>query len=864
MATSGTANGHQSAPVKFLPFILALSFWHIAAADTIAWSSRRGTLQKPAFDNQVATRSFSSTNGIAATFQLAHLGTTANKFTYSKWEIDRWGDPGGSVPPPGSWQAVSNAANDVGLALWGYWGNAGTPLANGDMTSCRLTIDFDQPVRSLVLPLRGINAMLDAKGNNVIDGVTVESFLDGTAQPSPGFSNLGSGVVRTGDTLKGDFANPIGSDTGQVRTSNQGAATVTFSGTIDRVVLTIVSEARHPTPALIQDKVQNWSISLGDLTFDAAPVAGRSQIAWQDRRTTLTKNGFDKLLATYQATSQDGKAAVTIDMTHVTTTGDKFSYSKWEIDRWGDPSGQSTPLPGSWQVQSNAANDVVLGLWGYWGTDGSAGSPPVVQGDKTSYKLRMKFDQPVTDLRFSLHGVDALASGGLNSFDQIKVDSFLRTVSQAIPAFSNRGPALTQAGNTLTADFNDQNGSFTNVRNDGSVSLRFTSAVDEVVLTLVNEARNPVPAAFQTGSQNWSFSVGDLSFLTGIQSDISWAARQGQLTKPDFNNASATYQAASADGGVIGTFQIDHLGTTGNKLSHSKWEIDRWGDPTGVSAQLGSWQILSNSQNAVVFGVWGYWGTDGSANGPRVAVGDQTSYRLSVKFNRPVESLGFFLNGINALLKPEAGFNSQDILTVDSFLGSTPQGSPGYSQEGNAFTRSNNTLAGDFAVQIRNGYSGQHISDQGSVKVKFAQPVDRVELTLVNRADNPVPADYQNGLQTYSFSIGDLSFRYGNVGSSAALLAGATNPPPGPYSTAPELSNAPISLSTVAPGNMRLRVVDVLAGLPDLSRLEFSADLNGWAPYPAAQARIQAVDRGVEIELPVGTNPGKGFFRWRK
>lgn len=831
-------------------------------ADTIAWNSHRGTLQKPQFTNQNATYSISSPGGITTTFTLGHVATTAQKFSYSKWEIDRWGNPGGGVNPPGSWQAVSNATNDVGLALWGYWGNAGTSLANGNTTSYQLTIDFDQPVISLVLPLRGINALLDAQGNNAIDSVSVASFLDGTAQASPSYSNLGQGVIRTGNTLRGDFANPIGSDTGQLRTSDQGSATVSFSGPIDRVVLTITNEARHPTPALIQDGVQHWSISLGNPTFEAAPLGVRSVIAWETRRTTLTK-GIDNLPATYQAVSHDGKATATFDLTHDSTTGNKFSFSQWEIDRWGDPDGVYTDPAGSWQVQSNAANDVMLGLWGYWGTDGSPGSPPVVPGDQTSYKLRIKFDQPVTDLRFSLHGVDGIVSGGLNSFDQLVVEPYLRDLPQANPTFSNRGPALSQSGNILTANPNFSNGT-SRYSNDGSVTLRFTSAVDEVILTLANEAKHPTPAAFQNGQQNWAFSVGDLSFLTGTSSDISWAARQGQLTKSE-SSTSATYQATSTDNGVTGTFQIDHLGTTGNKFSYSKWEIDRWGDPTGTfTPQPGSWQIMSNAQNAIVFGVWGYWGTDGTANGPRVDVGDQTSYLLTVRFSRPVENLNFFLNGINALLKPEAGFNSQDIVSVSSFLGSVPQASPSYSHEGNAFTRSGDTLSGDYAVQIRNGYTGQHISDQGSVKVQFTQPVDRVEITMVNRAGNPVPAEYLNGQQTYSFSMGDLNFRYGNVGSSASLVPAAVNPPPGSYSAAPELTGAPVSLTTTTPGNMRLRVVDAAAGKPDLSQLEFSNNLTTWNPHPVTQSQVLTVDRGVEITVPVNPVPGRGFFRWRK
>jgi hypothetical protein len=850
--------------VRLLFFLFSLSLLHRAGADTISWNGQRGTLQKAGFGNQRATHSISSGGGIQATFTLGHRSTTAQKFTYSKWEIDRWGDPGSLSPAPGSWQAVSNSANQVGLTLWGYWGNAGSPLVPGDTTSYQLTIDFDQPVTSLTLPLRGINALADSRGNNAIDIITVESFFDGTPQPSPTYSSVGTGVVRTGDTLTGDFAHPIGTDTGQVRTSDQGTATATFPGSIDRVVLTITSEARHPTPALLQDQAQNWSISLGDLTFDAAPVAARSLVTWQNRRSTLSKPAFDSSPASTQVVSHDEKSLVTFDMTHVATTAGRFSYSKWEIDRWGDPTAAATPLPGSWQVQSNVANDVVLGLWGYWGNDGTPGSPPLAPGDLTSYKLRIKFDQPVTDLKFSLHGVDSIVGNGQNSFDRITVDSFLRDIPQAVPVFSNRGSALAQSSNILNADLNLPNGTFLNTGDAGSVSLRFISAVDEVVLTLVNEAKNPMPAAFQPADQKWSFSIGELSFLCGTTNNIGWAARQGTLSKPEFTNASATYQAVSADGGVIGSFQLDHIATTGNKPSYSKWEIDRWGDPSGVHTQLGSWQMMSNAANDIVLGIWGYWGTDGTANGPRVAVGDQTSYRITIRFNRPLENLSFFLHGINALLKPEAGFNSQDIVTVSSYLGTSQLPSPVYSQEGNAFTRTGDTLSGNFAVQINNGFSGQHISDQGSIKVQLVQPADRVELILVNRADHPVPASYQDGLQTYSFSIGRFDFRYGNVGSSAALFPGSTSPPPGPHFPAPPLPGARVSLAPTPQGTMRLRVLEPVAGLPDLARLEFSPNLSGWLPYPVTQTQVQSVDRGVEIDVPTGSPPGRGFFRWRK
>lgn len=845
--------------MKWFTLFSILFVCHSALADTVAWNNRRGTLQKADFNDQIATYRITSSGGVGTTFRLSHVATTAGKFTYSKWEIDRWGDPAGSLSQPGSWQAVTNAANDVGLALWGYWGSSSTALANGDTTTYQLSITFDQPVTSLVLPLHGINALLDTQGNNAIDSVSVASYLDDALQASPAYSSIGSGVVRTGDTLKGNFSSPIGTDTGRINTSDQGSATLTFPGTIDKLVLTISNEARHPTPAQLQNSPQNWSLSLGDLTFEPAPVTGRSLFTWLGKRGTLVKSGFDTVSASYQALSDDGAASVTFDLAHVSTTENKFSYSKWEIERWGDPTGLQAPT-GSWQVTSNAANDVALGLWGYWGTDGAAGSPPLVLGDKTSYQLTMTFDRPVTDLKFPLHGINAILSGGLNSVDSIKVDSFLGTVRQADPTFSSQGQGMTRTGNVLTGNFNFQiGGGFPNITDDGSVSLRFGTAVDKVVITLVNEANHPTPASFQAGPQNWSFAVGDMSFVPGVKSQIEWASRQGQLTKPGFVNTSANYQTSSSDGGVTASFQLDHLGTTGNKFSYSKWEINRWGDPNGVFTAPGSWQMVSNSLNDVVFGIWGYWGTENIGSTTAVAIGDQTSYRLTINFSRTVEDLGFFLNGLNALIKPESGFNSQDILTVESYLGTVAQGNPAYSQAGNAFTRSGDTFTGDYAVQINNGFSGQHISDQGSVKVKFSQPVDRVVLTLVNRAGHLTPSQFQGGQQTFSYSLGGLDFRYASQSSSRsariALLIGE-------QATTAEAE--PVSVACGKDGSMLIRVMDPMLAIPDLSRLEISTDLQKWDVFDLSQANLRAIEGGCEVELPRDTRPDSCFFRWRK
>lgn len=838
----------------FFGIITTLASVGMARADALSWTSKQGTLEKPEFSNQQATYRVASAGGLNCTFKLSHVTTVPNKFSYSKWEINRWGDPAGALTPPGSWQVVSNASNGIGLALWGYWGNFGGALVNGDTTSYQLSLDFEQPVKNLVLPLNGINALVDSNGNNAVDSVTVASFLDGTAQASPTYTNKGQSIIRTGDNLKGDFSKPMGQDTGRANTSNDGSVTVTFPHTLNRVMLTIVSEARHPTPSLLQDAQQNWSLSLGDLNFEPAAVGTRSQINWLPRRGTLDKPGYDKAPASYQATSQDGAATVTLNLAHVSTTGDKFSYSKWEIDRWGDPSGLFTP-PGSWQVVSNGANDVVLGLWGYWGTDGSAGAPALVQGDKTTYRLTMTFNKPVTDLRFPLNGINALLSGGFNSFDTMTVTSFLGTAAQPAPTFTDKGPGMTQSGNVLTGNYAVQiGGGFQNVTDEGSVSLRFPGAVDKVVLTLVNEAKHPTPAQFQAGMQNWSFSIGDMSFLPGVSTQVLWPPRQGQLTKPGYTSAPATYQAASADNGVTATFNIQHLGTTANKFSYSQWEINRWGDPNGVILPTGSWQVVSNSTNDIVFAIWGYWGTDNSAGAPPVVIGDQTSYRLTISFNKTVDSLSFFMNGINALLKPESGYNSQDIITVQSFLGTTTQANPAFSQAGNAFTIAGNVLTGNFANQINNGFSGQHVSDQGSVKLSFPQPVDKVQITLVNRADHPTPASFMNGQQSYSFSLGNLSFRYGQ-GSGGTPRLGEL-----PTETTP--LGEPIRFVRAEDGQWALRIEGDSEGNFDLSRLQSSSDMREWKTINVQPRSLRESSEGLlwipDISLP------QRFFRWRK
>ncbi|MFT5191144.1 MAG: hypothetical protein ACI9DF_003921 [Verrucomicrobiales bacterium] len=74
----------------------------------------------------------SKDGGVRLNLSLEQDLTTSGLTSYSKWEIDRWGDPTGELFAPGSWQIVTSALNAVVLVLWGYWGGAGETTAIGD------------------------------------------------------------------------------------------------------------------------------------------------------------------------------------------------------------------------------------------------------------------------------------------------------------------------------------------------------------------------------------------------------------------------------------------------------------------------------------------------------------------------------------------------------------------------------------------------------------------------------------------------------------------------------------------------------------------------------------------------------------
>ena len=159
----------------------------LAFGDSLAWAPQVGSLEKPDYSTAQAVYRASSADGVQVTFKLTHGGTSPGLFSYSKWEVERWGDPAGLTTPPGSWQVVSSATNPIVFALWGYWGNGGTALIPGATTSYQLQIDFDRPVEDLTFQINGIDALATASGNNAFDQLTITSSLEGIPQPSPDF-----------------------------------------------------------------------------------------------------------------------------------------------------------------------------------------------------------------------------------------------------------------------------------------------------------------------------------------------------------------------------------------------------------------------------------------------------------------------------------------------------------------------------------------------------------------------------------------------------------------------------------------------------------------------------------------------------
>ncbi|MFT5191470.1 MAG: hypothetical protein ACI9DF_004368 [Verrucomicrobiales bacterium] len=148
-----------------------------------------------------------------------------------------------------------------------------------------------------------------------------------------------------------------------------------------------------------------------------------------------------------------------------------------------------------------------------------------------------------------------------------------------------------------------------------------------------------------------------------------------------------------------------------------------------------------------------------------------------------------------------------------------------YSEEGNAFTRAGNTFTGNFANQIVGLCDGQHVSDTGSVRVNFAEPVDEVRLSLINRAEHPTPSSFQSGQQTWSFSVGDLRFDHDGAGSGAQNQIAIQTQPTRP--TEPSTVRHALDLAFTPTGDLTLRLTQPLP-ISGPWGLESSTDLIRW------------------------------------
>ncbi|MFT5191145.1 MAG: hypothetical protein ACI9DF_003922 [Verrucomicrobiales bacterium] len=133
---------------------------------------------------------------------------------------------------------------------------------------------------------------------------------------------------------------------------------------------------------------------------------------------------------------------------------------------------------------------------------------------------------------------------------------------------------------------------------------------------------------------------------------------------------------------------------------------------------------------------------------------------MILEFDRPVHDLVLPLHGINGFLKAAKRFNSGDELEIAAFLGAEPSESPNYDAMWPAMKKVGNKLVGDFSRQIDDGISGQRMSNDGSCKAVFPPAVDHVVLTLINRAGHPNPGQFQDGQQTWSMGLGDMTFTH--------------------------------------------------------------------------------------------------------
>ena len=119
-------------------------------------------------------------------------------------------------------------------------------------------------------------------------------------------------------------------------------------------------------------------------------------------------------------------------------------------------------------------------------------------------------------------------------------------------------------------------------------------------------------------------------------------------------------------------------------------------------------------------------------------------------------------------------------------MGGTDAGSPDCTNEGTGYIRNIDELVGDWDNRIglnnpaTHDIADQHVTDEGSVNLTFTDPVDLVTLTITNVAANQIDAalfeNFNDGstanqaLQTWAFSVGDVSFTTIPEPSSVALL----------------------------------------------------------------------------------------------
>ena len=295
--------------------------------------------------------------------------------------------------------------------------------------------------------------------------------------------------------------------------------------------------------------------------------------------------------------------------------------------------------------------------------------------------------------------------------------------------------------------------------------------------------------------------IGIASLSTGLGDVIQWSDRQNTLGK-GFDDNTASFAIDTATNAV--TFQVEHNSTSSGMDSASQWVINRWPPEPDFNPANGEFNVTTNANNDVVLGLYGFYGENGfDSNTPAneitiPTIGDSVSYTLSLSFATPVTTLDFQINNINALSKV-TNFNSKDSLLVAAFLGGADAASPTYSNEGTGIDRTGDLLVGDWdnRIGLNNpapyDVADQHVTNEGSVNLSFTSPVDRVTLTLTNIAeDNATPItaeeiaggvgtfspgfddastpDVEERLQTWSFSVGDLSFTTIPEPSSMALL----------------------------------------------------------------------------------------------